>query len=189
MKKKVIEDLQIIQNILNGDKVAENILYNKYKSVVENYIKVKYSSSYNEDHVSDIMIKLFTNLNKFDYTKSKFSSWVLNITKNHMIDAWRTSKEPTYSINNYTFGEESVTDENLNNYFSTSTNSFENSNFINYISTKVSDDEFNMISLKYIQGYNYKEIAKEYNITASTALNKTNYAMKKLKKSLKFDVA
>ena len=45
-----------------------------------------------------------------------------------------------------------------------------------------------MINLKYIQGYNYKEIAKEYNITASTALNKTNYAMKKLKKSLKLEL-
>ena len=45
-----------------------------------------------------------------------------------------------------------------------------------------------MISLKYIQGYNYKEIAKEYNITATTALNKTNYAMKKLKKTLKHNV-
>lgn len=107
-----------------------------------------------------------------------------------MIDIWRTSKEPSYSINNYGFSEESVTNKNLNlnDYFSTQSNSFENSNFINYISTKVSNDEFNMINLKYIQGYNYKEIAKEYNITASTALNKTNYAMKKLRKTLKHEI-
>jgi len=188
MKKKVIEDIQTIQNILNGDKIAENTLYNKYKSIVENFIKTKYSSSYNEDNVSEIMIKIFNNLYKFDSKKSKFSSWVLNITKNHMIDVWRTSKEPTYSINNYSFGEQSSTADKLDNYFSTPSNSFENSNFINYISTKVSEDEFNMISLKYIQGYNYKEIGKEYNITASTALNKTNYAMKKLKKSLKVEL-
>ena len=105
-----------------------------------------------------------------------------------MIDVWRTSKEPTYSINNYSFGEQTATAEKLDNYFSTPSSNFENNNFINYIATKVSDDEFNMINLKYIQGYNYKEIAKEYNITASTALNKTNYAMKKLKKSLKYDL-
>lgn len=188
MKKKVIEDILTIQSILHGDKLAENTLYNKYKSIVENYIKSKYSSSYNEDNVSDIMIKIFSNLSKFDQKKSKFSSWVLNITKNHMIDVWRTSKEPTYSINNYSFGEQTATAEKLDNYFSTPSSNFENNNFINYIATKVSDDEFNMINLKYIQGYNYKEIAKEYNITASTALNKTNYAMKKLKKSLKCEL-
>lgn len=189
MKKTVLEDIQTIQSILNGDKLAENILYNKYKKVVENYIKLKHSSHYIEDHVSDIMVKIFTNLHKFDLQKTKFSTWVINIAKNHMIDVWRISKAPTYSINDYDFSAESVSNNqlNLNNYFSNYSNTFENNNFINYVSTKVTDDEFNMINLKYIQGYNYKEIAKQYNITATTALNKTNYAMSKLKKSLKFD--
>lgn len=186
--KKVIEDLQTIQNILKGDKVSENILYCKYKTIVEHYIKSKYSSSYNEDNVSDVMIKIFTNLNKYDSTKSKFSSWVINITKNYMIDLWRTSKEPTLSIDNFYFGGESISDNNIKSYYTTQSNQFENNNFINYISTKISDDEFNMINLKYIQGYNYKEIAKEYNITASTALNRTNYAIKKLKKTLKLEL-
>ena len=31
MKKTVLEDIQTIQNILDGDKIAENILYKKYK--------------------------------------------------------------------------------------------------------------------------------------------------------------
>ena len=140
MKNKIIEDILTIQNILNGDKLAENTLYNKYKSIVENYIKTKYSSSYNEDNVSDIMIKIFANLAKFDSKKSKFSSWVLNITKNHMIDVWRTSKEPTYSINNYSFGEQTATAEKLDNYFSTPSSNFENNNFIitrNYTEKKI----------------------------------------------------
>ena len=71
-------------------------------------------------------LRIWTNLNfqlgnlpKFDSKISKFSSWVLNITKNHMIDVWRTSKEPTYSINNYSFGEQSSTANKLDNYFST----------------------------------------------------------------------
>ena len=190
MKKKVLEDIQTIQNILDGSKIAEKLLYTKYKKVVEEYIKIKHHSFYSEDHVSDVMVKIFTNLHKFDIRKTKFNTWVINIAKNHMIDVWRTRKNPTFSINTYEFSGESTSVDNidLNNYFATPSPTFENSNFINYVSTKISEDEFNMISLKYIQGYNYKEIAKEYNITATTALNKTNYAMKKLKKTLKHNV-
>lgn len=188
MKRKSLEDIQTIQNILNGDKIAEKILYVKYKEVVEDYIKLKHCSCYNDDHVSDIMVKIFTNLYKFDIKKSKFSTWVINIAKNHMIDVWRTAKNPTFTINEYGFGNSTLTSDTMNNYYSNASTSFENNNFINYISTKISEDEFNMINLKYIQGYNYKEIAKEYNITATTALNKTNYIMTKLKKSIKYDL-
>jgi RNA polymerase sigma-70 factor (ECF subfamily) len=189
MKKRDTVDIQTIQNILNGSKLAENILYNKYKSIIENYVKLKHSSCYNEDHVSDILIKIFENLSKFDPDKTLFNTWVINIAKNHMIDVWRSLKAPTYSINEYKFGEESVSNDYLlNNKFSSSSDTFENNNFINYISTKVSEDEFNFVNLKYLQGMNYKEIAKEYNITATTALNKTNYVMSKIKKSIKYDL-
>jgi DNA-directed RNA polymerase specialized sigma24 family protein len=36
--------------------------------------------------------------------------------------------------------------------------------------------------MKYVQGYNYCEIGKEFNTTSSTISNKVNYIKTKLKK-------
>jgi DNA-directed RNA polymerase specialized sigma24 family protein len=36
--------------------------------------------------------------------------------------------------------------------------------------------------MKYVQGYDYNEIGKEFNLTSSTISNKVNYIKTKLKK-------
>lgn len=191
MKKKDLEDIVVIQNIINGDKNSEILLYNRYKKIVTKYVATKYSGNaitFMEDNVSDIMVKVFLNLRKFDIKRSNFKNWVLNIAKNHMIDNWRLSKNPTVSIDNYMYGDPSFSNKSVeSNYSSSASSSFENLNFINYISTKISDDEFNLINLKYIQGYSYKEMGKHLGTSATTALNKTNYIMGKLRKSMSND--
>ena len=81
------EDVVLIQNVLNGNQIAEETLYNKYKKVVKGFIKNRYSNSIDiDDDISEIMIRIFLNLKFFDCTKSKFNSWVISISKNYMID-------------------------------------------------------------------------------------------------------
>jgi len=185
-------DIQTIQDILNGNKIAENKLYNKYYNIVKNYIKINYPSNINiDDDVSEIMIKIFTNLNKFDKNKSKFISWVYKIAKNHMIDKWRlASLSPVKTI----------TIDNSNSYFSCyyDCNNSTISNYdynitridcsvdkiLYYISTQLTSVDYEMFYMKYVDGCSYNEIACQYQLTSSTVSNKINYMKTKLKKSM-----
>jgi RNA polymerase sigma-70 factor, ECF subfamily len=196
------EDTELIQESLNGNTRAQEKLYNKYSGVVKNFISSKYSSYRDvEDDVSEIMIKVFTKLDDFDVEKSRFKSWVISITKNHMIDKWRCNTITLTSGNSCSF---SITTDNalanttycstsdgtmtLNNSNTFTTNScdnieFENCNSITYISEQLTPQDFTLLDMKYVQGYNYNEIGKEFNVTSSTISNRINYIKTKLKKN------
>ena len=189
---------------MNGSPQAQEKLYNKYKKSVKNFLKGKYSLYYDlDDDVSEIMIKVFMNLNTFDSTKSKFRSWVFSIAKNYMIDKWRNrSCTATLSAGNATYTSSVdcqgitvnnsgfITASNVNNMAfvsngtcSSCNSEFENCSSINYISTQLSPTDFTLLDMKYVQGYDYNEIGKEFNLTSSTISNRVNYIKTKLKKN------
>ncbi len=178
---------------MSGNQIAEKTLYDKYKKRVTNFIKAKYPNHCDiDDDVSEIMIRVFMNLKTFDSCKSKFNSWVFSIAKNYMIDKWRcnscTTSTTSYivDIGTFTTSVDCVYSGTIgfdNNTISVS-NTFENSNSINYISTQLSPHDFTLLDMKYVQGYNYDEIGKEFQITSTTVSNKINYIKTKLKKNI-----
>lgn len=191
---------------MNGNPRAQEVLYEKYKKSVRNFLKNKYSVYYDlDDDVSEIMIKVFMNLDKYDSTKSKFRSWVFSIAKNHMVDKWRnnvnsiTSTSGTVVYNtscdfNYEFsGTNFITSSNTgtisvnSNTFTTNNCSadfdLENCSSINFISAQLSPQDYTLLDMKYVQGYNYCEIGSEFNLTSSTVSNRVNYIKTKLKKN------
>ena len=208
MIKNIQEDITLIQSILAGNQQAQEILYEKYKQAVTNFLKKKYSLYYDiEDDVSEIMIKVFMGLESFDETKSKFRSWVFSIAKNHMIDKWRNntitltgnssgvitvSSDAGNSFNLSDSGgyitSTSTTVDNTSGTFTT-TNccsadyDFENCSSINFISDQLTPQDFTLLDMKYVQGYSYNEIGSEFNVTSSTISNKVNYIKTKLKKN------
>lgn len=170
---------------------------------MRDFIRNKYSS-YNdiEDDISEIMIKVFTKLQTFDPEKSKFKSWVITIVKNHMVDKWRCN---TITLTSGASCTISITADNdlSNAAFFTSSNTampldespisfttnncgtveFDNCSSINYISTQLTPQDFTLLDMKYVQGYDYNEIGKEFNVTSSTISNRVNYIKTKLKKN------
>jgi RNA polymerase sigma factor (sigma-70 family) len=196
------EDTELIQESLNGKAKAQEILYNKYSEIVKDFIRKKYSSYHDiEDDVSEIMIKVFTKLDGFDAEKSRFKSWVISITKNHMVDKWRCNTITLTSGNSCSF---SITADNFSPntvYSSTSDDTmvlnnsnvfttrscdnieFENRNSITHISNQLTSQDFTLLNMKYVLGYNYNEIGKEFNVTSSTISNRVNYIKTKLKKN------
>lgn len=182
----------LINNAILGVKDAESELYNKYVGVVRNYINKKFPNNNDiDDDVSEIMIKIFRNLKTYQHKKSKFISWVYVITKNHMIDKWRCNSN-TFELSSnssISFEYDDHTEQfytqstlyNNNIYTTTSTHDIENDSTINFISTQISSTDYTMLNMKYIEGYNYDEIGREFNVTSSTASNRVNYIKTKLK--------
>lgn len=208
MLKKIQEDTELIQNTLNGNPQAQELLYEKYKNSVKNFLKRKYSVYYDlDDDVSEIMIKVFMNLENYDSSKAKFRSWVFTIAKNHMVDKWRNNTitltgSNTNCVISYSTttsgdiaGESSfITSSNTgaveitnNGYTTTNCSSadyeFENCSTINFVSDQIAPEDYTLLDMKYVQGYSYNEIGSEFNLSSNTVSNKVNYIKSKLKKN------
>lgn len=144
------------------------------------------------------------NLHTYDESKSKFRSWVFSIAKNHMVDKWRTTSITVTGNNGcYTYTTTTNAEDVGVSNFITSSNTgtivsgglftttnyccadyeFENCSSINYISTQLSPQDYTLLDMKYVQGYNYCEIGNEFNVTSSTISNRVNYIKTKLKKN------
>lgn len=185
---------------MNGNPKAQETLFKKYKKSVRNFLRNKYSLYYDlDDDVSEIMIKVFMKLDTFDETKSKFRSWVFSIAKNHVIDKWRCgSCVTTVNVDNVTLTTTNgayissnsgsyITSNNpdiqLNSSYSVCNTDFENCSSITYVSEQLTPQDFTFLDMKYVQGYDYNEIGKEFNLTSSTISNRVNYIKTKLKKN------
>lgn len=184
---------------MEGNLGAQETLYEKYKKIITDFLGKKYSLFYDvEDDVAEILIKVFMNLSTYDKTKSRFKSWVFNIAKNHVIDKWRSNGTISLTGSNTTCTI-STDDVLLNNCTTTSTamlNScgtfttsnccagieFENCSSINYISNQITPQDYTLLDMKYVQGYDYNEIGSEFNVSSSTISNRVNYIKTKLKK-------
>lgn len=204
---------------MNGNRQAEEIFFNKYQKIVNDFIRTKLPplkiGAYGvEDCVQIVMIKVFEKLSTYNPEKSSVKTWVLAITKHVMIDTNRANPQVRVSFGDISLslGDTSLSASNqflaVNNSGSlswvdggiTTTNStnclaytssgsytscnadFENCSSVNYITSQLSPAEFTLLDMKYLQGYDYNEIGKEFNVSSSTVSNKVNYIKTKLKK-------
>lgn len=182
---------------MNGNRQSEKTLYDKYKKIIYDFLKHKYNPVDIDDDVSEILVKMFFGLSTYDNEKSKFKSWVLSIASNFMIDKWRNGikYKETLSTNDYhtingtqidwacTSSQNNFTYCNTSCYTVGIDTTFENKNALTYLSTQVSSADYCLLNMKYVEGYDYNEIGKEFNITSSTVSNRINYIKTKLKKN------
>jgi RNA polymerase sigma factor (sigma-70 family) len=206
--KREQEEKIFVQKILDGNPRAQEEFYNEYKKIIKNYIKKKFpkmDAGDVDDYVSEILIKIFYSLNKYDPEKSGLKTWVLAIARHYIIDVWRRNSVTPTSMMNVISGQYLMTTSGSSewadvnvfttnttnntafstnmNYCTTCSSDFENCNSVNYISTQISAIDFSLLNMKYMQGYDYNEIGKEFNLTSNTISNKINYIKTKLKKN------
>lgn len=87
-EKKSINGIKVNNKTLNFDTIYKEyrpIILGQLKQQVKNYVIA-------EELCNDIFLKVYDHLSIFDVSKSKFSTWLFNITKNVVIDYYRTNK-------------------------------------------------------------------------------------------------
>lgn len=76
--------------MIETDKVQ---LYEVYKDKVKAYISGKVNHIQDaEDLISTVFLKIYQNTDKFDQSRASLSTWIYTITKNTVIDYYRTRK-------------------------------------------------------------------------------------------------
>ena len=95
---KDLSDFDLIQKCLNEDKEYFSELVSRYKNLVYSIIL---RMTNNRDEVGDlaqeVFIKVYKNLHRY-YPDFKFSTWVIRITTNHVIDYRRKRQQETVPL-------------------------------------------------------------------------------------------
>ena len=95
-------DMELIEQCLEGDQFSFEELVNRYKNLVYSII-LRQTRDREEanDLAQDVFLKVYRNL--ASYTADfKFSTWIMRITSNHVIDQHRKKKMETVSYEAYT---------------------------------------------------------------------------------------
>lgn len=92
-----MEEKALIKSCLEGNKQSLEELINSIQSLVFNLsLRFLWNRMDAEDATQEILIKLITNLSKYD-GRSKFSTWVYRVATNYLINLKQTPLEKTFT--------------------------------------------------------------------------------------------
>lgn len=97
-KLKKAEDYELVKQAVSGDQCAFAELLNRYKNLVYSVVlRMVNNTEEANDLAQEIFVKLYRNLDKYQ-PEYKFSTWLIRISTNHVIDYRRKRKQETISI-------------------------------------------------------------------------------------------
>ena len=145
-------------------------IYEEYYQKVFSYINSRINNYHDsEDLCEDVFTKVFKNMDKFDDSKSALSTWIFNITKNTLIDFYRTRHDSYELLDNYEYEQEqdAVSETELAD--------------LSAALNKLNQEEKDIIVLKYYEGYSLKEIGEKMNLSYGIVKLRHNSALEKMK--------
>ena len=87
-------DLELIDSVMKGNRKSLNTLIEKHQPYIFNIaLKMLNNIADAEDITQEILIKLVTNLSKYDRSKGKFRTWLYRITFNHFLNSKKQKYE------------------------------------------------------------------------------------------------
>ncbi|MEW6456042.1 MAG: sigma-70 family RNA polymerase sigma factor [Acidobacteriota bacterium] len=103
-----ISDRELVRKILNGERENFEILINKYKGPIVNFVYRMVMNMENALDISqEIFIKVFNSLHVYN-PSYEFSTWLYKIATNLTIDHLRKSKVKPVSLDRDVFDEEKI---------------------------------------------------------------------------------
>lgn len=130
-------------------------LYRDYYPKVFGYVRSHVQNDSAEDITSDIFLKIYERLDSFDESKSSLSTWIFTVTRNTLIDCYRTRRVFS-EIPETLETEDDIEDEMCNaEMLSALTNAL----------SQMEERERDVIILRYYDGKTLREIAEQMGIS------------------------
>lgn len=181
-----LTDEQLVGCYLEGNNTAFDILLKRYESKVFAYIfySVKDSEVAN-DIFQDVFVRVISTLKSGGYeANGKFGAWIMCITRNILVDYFRTKSSQKYTSKDNLKADAILDDVSLVSY-----ENMEN----NYVDRAVFDRMKDMIDqlpelqrevivMRYYQEMSFKEIAAVTGVSINTALGRVRYGLQSLRR-------
>ncbi len=183
-KQLVLSDEKLVKDFVAGDCSAIDALIDRHKAKIFAYILMCVKQQVlAEDIFQEAFIRVIKTLKNGCYADSgKFSSWVMRIAHNLIIDYYRKKKNlPVVSNDNYEY--------DLFNSCKFSDESIEDKLVVEQLRKGVSmlvellpDNQREVVIMRYYRNLSFKEIAEETDVSINTALGRMRYALINLRR-------
>lgn len=174
-----LTDEQLVTDYSNGNNLAFDILLERHKQSVLNYI---YFTVRNRELAEDIFqetfIKAIVTIKQGRYTESgKFRAWISRIAHNLIIDHFRQEKNentvsndeaPIDLLNNSSLCDGTIEDEMVRIQITSD---------IRKLISFLPESQREVLEMRYYQDLSFKEIADNTGVSINTALGRMRYAI------------
>ena len=179
-----LSDEQLVSLYTQGNNSAFDTLLKRYKQKVFSYLlySVK-NQELAEDLFQDVFIKIVVRIKNGQYEENgKFSSWMMRIVHNHLIDYYRTTPSEKILSNddsevNLFSQAEIAVNENREQEMINQQTLQEVKNLI----AQLPDAQREVIMMRVYEELSFKEIAAKTNCSINTALGRMRYAILNLR--------
>lgn len=165
-----------------------NQVYSEHQPRILKYVKLKVYPHLEcaDEIVNDIFLKVYQNLEKFDSSKAKLSTWISVIANNCLIDYFRSIKLEKESKTNYLDSKHQTDAMYSINSNSTADGDLiylESLNAVREAIKKLDPEMQKIAELRYFKQYKYEEIVTELGMPMGTVKTNINRIRKFLIKN------
>lgn len=173
-----LTDVELIENCIKGNNDYFAPLVSRYKNLVYSVVlRMTSNSDEANDLAQEVFIKVYKNLEKYN-SEFKFSTWIMRITTNHVIDSRRKKHFETTNISDLEV--EIATDDNPEKVFLEKETKSELKTVVDQL-----PEMYRLpIVLYHQQGMSYQEISEIIEEPLSKVKNRIFRGRKLLKESL-----
>jgi RNA polymerase sigma-70 factor (ECF subfamily) len=175
----------LIQEAKNGKESAINQLYKDNKKIVYGFLVKETKNETLAEHIQSITFeKAFDRIETYDEIGNQFSTWLIAIAKNTLLDHYRKKKAPTIVelseedevlLSNFHDASKTIEEELI---------SLEKSEQMNKMLNRLTAEEKEIITLRFFEDKSYREISNEINQTLDVVRTRLFRAKKSLKNLL-----
>ncbi len=167
------------------DKRSFEKFYNTHFDKVYRFVffRIGTNQQLAEDLVSEIFMKALEHFDSYDATRS-VSAWLMTIAKNHLANYWRDTK-PTIGLPEDEQTEETKADDRI--WLKLATHKLKQqavATLVRQLLALLDPDTAEIVTLHYVVGYTYKEIAAMKDMQEGAVKVAAHRALKKLREQL-----
>ncbi|RYM33038.1 sigma-70 family RNA polymerase sigma factor [Brumimicrobium glaciale] len=181
------EDKQLVSLYIEGQEKAFEVLLNRHKNKIYNYIFMKIrDEALSQDIFQETFIKVIKTLKKGAYNEEgKFLPWAMRIAHNLMIDHFRKTNKVRMISESSSRSE----DYNIFDMLELQDNNVEDEMIHNELVSQMvelidhlPDSQRDILNMRIFKEMSFKDIARKENVSINTALGRMRYALINIRK-------
>jgi len=177
-------DDQLIESFASGNNQAFDVLLGRHQSRVYNFIfSILKDAALSDDAFQETFVKAITTIKQGRYNADgKFSSWILRIAHNIVIDHYRQTKnESTVSASQTeydVFNRRDLAEETIEDMM-VDVNIRDD---VRHLVRSLPAEQRQVLVMRYYRDMSFKQIAEKTGVSINTALGRMRYAILNLRR-------